>query len=79
MDELTDEQIATALARGRQAQETEPRAASVRYDRDTGRIEITLENDTIVQIPARMLQGLSGATPAAICGPRWAASRPEPS
>lgn len=62
--------VARARGMERVAQSTEPRAATVTYDRDTGRIVIELINDTIVQIPARLLQGLQGADPCAIADVR---------
>lgn len=60
--ELTDEEIAAANERGRIADLTEPRAASARYDRKSGRIVIDLTNGSTFMFPARMAQGLSDAS-----------------
>ena len=60
--ELTDEEIAAANERGRIADLTEPRAASARFDRKSGRIIIDLTNGSTFMFPARMAQGLTDAT-----------------
>lgn len=62
MAELTDTEIDAALERGRAASVTEPRAASVRYDRALGRIIIDLTNGCTFSFPPRLAQGLEAAT-----------------
>ncbi len=58
-----ERQYAEAVERGRIAAETEPRAASARYDRATGRVEIELKTGCLYAFPARLAQGLRDATP----------------
>lgn len=62
MAELTDTEIDAALKRGRAASVTEPRAASVRYDRTLGRIVIDLTNGCTFSFPPKLAQGLEAAT-----------------
>lgn len=62
MAELTDKQIDTALARGRAAASSEPRAASARYDRRLERIVVELTNGCTFAFPPRLAQGLEEAT-----------------
>ena len=62
MVELTDAQIDAAAERGRIAHETEPRAASVRYDRQLGRVIVDLTNGCTFAFPPRLAQGLESAT-----------------
>jgi hypothetical protein len=62
MAELTDEEIAAAMERGRIAEATEPRAKSARYDRKSGRIVVELKNGCVFAFPARLAQGLENAT-----------------
>lgn len=62
MDELTDSAIDAAMERGRVARETEPRAATVRYDKQLGRIVIDLTNGCTFAFPPRLAQGLEAAT-----------------
>ncbi len=62
MVELTREEYAAAVERGRIAEETEPRAISARYDRKSGRIVVELKNNCLFAFPARMAQGLENAT-----------------
>ena len=50
------------VERGRIAEETEPRAKSVRYDRKSGRVIVDLKNDCTFSFPARLAQGLENAT-----------------
>lgn len=59
---LKDAEIEAALERGRIAQQTEPRAASARYDRKSGRIVVKLTNSCTFAFPPRMAQGLETAT-----------------
>ncbi|MGN7751633.1 DUF2442 domain-containing protein [Sinorhizobium sp. 22678] len=58
MAELTDTQIEAALESGRMARETEPRAASARYDERSGRIVVELTNGCTFAFPPRLAQGL---------------------
>jgi hypothetical protein len=62
MAELTDQEIDAALARGRDAASTEPRAASARYDRRIDRIVVELTNGCTFAFPPRIVQGLEQAT-----------------
>jgi hypothetical protein len=62
MADLTDTEIDAALERGRIAQQSEPRAASARYDRKTGRVIVELTNGCIFAFPPCMAQGLEAAT-----------------
>jgi hypothetical protein len=62
MVEVTDAQIEAATERGRIARETEPRAASARYDRELGRVIVDLTNGGAFAFPPRMAQGLESAT-----------------
>lgn len=59
---ITDEEIAEATRRGEEADRTEPRAISVRYDRRSGRVVINLRNGSMFAFPARLVQGLQDAT-----------------
>ena len=61
MADLTDAEIDAALERGRIAQQTEPRAASARYDRKSGRIIVELTNGCTFAFPPHMAQGLETA------------------
>ncbi|MDE2007518.1 MAG: DUF2442 domain-containing protein [Rhodospirillales bacterium] len=62
MAELTDVEIDAALERGRLVRRTEPRAATVRYDRRTGKVVVELTNGCSFAFPARAVQGLADAT-----------------
>jgi len=62
MAELTDSEINAAIERGRIAQQTEPRADSVRYDKRNDRIIVELTNGCIFSFPPRVAQGLETAT-----------------
>ena len=62
MAELTDARIDAAIERGRSARLTEPRAASVRYDRALGRVIVELTNGCSFTFPPRLAQGLESAT-----------------
>ena len=48
--------------KGRKVLETEPRAASARYDRDTGRVVIDLVNGCTYAFPAELVHDLQGAS-----------------
>lgn len=62
MAELTDAVIDAALERGVVAHTNEPRAATARYDRASGRIIVDLENGCTFAFPPRLAQGLEGAS-----------------
>jgi len=62
MTEPTDAQIDIALARGKAARLTEPRAASARYDRQLDRVIVDLTNGCTFAFPPRLAQGLETAT-----------------
>lgn len=58
---LTDAQIDAAEARGRELMEREPRAVAARFDRQSGRVELTLANGCAYAFPAHLVQDLQGA------------------
>jgi hypothetical protein len=60
---VSDAEIRAALQRGRQADRTEPRAASARYDAESERVVLELTNGCSFAFPAELGQGLSGASP----------------
>lgn len=62
MVEITDAQIDAALERGKRALETEPRAATARYDRQLDRVIVDLTNGCTFAFPPRIAQGLETAT-----------------
>ncbi|HEX8222259.1 MAG TPA: DUF2442 domain-containing protein [Allosphingosinicella sp.] len=62
----SDEQLAAAEVRGRTMLETEPRAASARYDSLTGRIVVELTNGCTFAFPARRIEELETASDAEI-------------
>lgn len=62
MAELTDTVINAAIERGHIAQQTEPRAEAVRYDRRNSRIIIDLTNGCTFAFPPSVAQGLETAT-----------------
>lgn len=62
MVEITDVQIDAALERGKLALETEPRAATARYDRQLDRVIVDLTNGCTFAFPPRIAQGLETAT-----------------
>jgi hypothetical protein len=62
MAELTDKEIDEALARGRAAASSEPRAAKAHYDRRLRRILIELTNGCTFAFPPHLAQGLEQAT-----------------
>ena len=63
MAEITNTQIDAALARGKHVLETEPRAESVRYDRQVDRVIVELTNGCAFAFPPRFAQGLEQASP----------------
>jgi hypothetical protein len=64
MAELTNAEIDAALARGKIARATEPRAAKARYDRKLDRIIVDLTNGCTFAFPPRLAQGLETASDA---------------
>lgn len=62
MAELTDAEIDAALERGRMAEQSEPRAATVRYDRSNSRMIVDLTNGCTFAFPPRLAQGLEAAS-----------------
>jgi hypothetical protein len=62
MADISDAQIDAALHRGKQALETEPRAASARYDPKLDRVVVDLTNGCTFAFPPRLAQGLETAT-----------------
>jgi Protein of unknown function (DUF2442) len=65
-DEELQRQYVAGVEAGRIAEMTEPRATSVRYNRDSGRIELELRNGCFFAFPAEIVQGLQGASPEQI-------------
>jgi hypothetical protein len=68
MANLLDAQFEAAAARGHKMLETEPRAASVRYERETGRVVIDLVNGCTYAFPAQLVQDLQGASQEDLAG-----------
>jgi hypothetical protein len=62
MAEITDAELDRASQLGAALAKSEPRAASARYDRSTGRIIVELTNGSAFAFPARLGQGLEAAT-----------------
>ena len=56
-------QIPEARERARIADQTEPRAVSARYNRETGRVELELRNGCLFAFPTEIVQDLRGASP----------------
>ncbi|SKB12218.1 conserved hypothetical protein [Planktothrix sp. PCC 11201] len=65
--ELTEENLLEEIAKAKQAwqeaEATEPRAISVKYNQDQDLIIIHLKNGSIFSFPPRLAQGLADATP----------------
>lgn len=59
-------QYERAVEAERVADRTEPRARSVRYERETGRIVVELKSGAAFAVPAATLPELDGATPEAL-------------
>lgn len=62
MAELTDAEIDAALERGRRLHAREPRAARAAFDPETGKVTVDLTNGCAFSFPARLVQGLEGAS-----------------
>jgi hypothetical protein len=58
----TDAELEAAEARGRAMLETEPRAVSARYGRETGRVTVELANGCVYAFPTHLVQELSEAS-----------------
>jgi len=56
-----DRELEAAEARGREMLASEPRAASARFDRVSGRVVIELVNGCSYAFPAKLVQDLQGA------------------
>ena len=63
MANLTDKDFEAAKARGKRLLGTEPRAVSVRYSRETGRVTIELANGCAYVFPTDLVQDLGDASP----------------
>jgi hypothetical protein len=63
MADIDDARIDAAFARGKNAMEVEPRAASARYDRPLDRVIVDLTNGCMFAFPPGIAQGLEQATP----------------
>ena len=61
MAELTDKDIDDALARGKSARASEPRALSARFDTRSSRMIVDLTNGCTFAFPPRLVQGLEDA------------------
>jgi hypothetical protein len=68
MANLTDAGFEAAEARGQAMLESEPRAASARYDRTTNRVTVDLVNGCTYVFPAHLVQDLNEAGPEDLAG-----------
>lgn len=59
---LTDANFEAAEARGRTLLDSEPRAASARYDRASGKVILDLINGCTYTFPVHLVQDLQGAS-----------------
>ena len=62
----SDGQMESAIARGREKMERDPRATAARFDTDSGRVLVELNNGCTFAFPARKVQGLEDASDAEI-------------
>lgn len=62
MVDVTDAENAAAEERGRIVRETQPHAASARYDAQSDRIIVELTNGAIFAFPPRLAEGLAEAS-----------------
>ena len=62
MANLTDAEFKAAKARGQGMLETEPRALSAQYSRETGRVTVELVNGCVYVFPTHLVQDLSDAS-----------------
>lgn len=65
---VSDDEIRAALQRGREADATEPRALSARYDAASHRVMVELTNGVLLAFPAGFGQGLRGASAEELAG-----------
>ena len=61
MADITDAELDAAIERGKRNLESEPRAASARYDRQLDRLVVELSNGCTFAFPPRLAQGLEHA------------------
>lgn len=61
---ILKKQITRARKAARDADATEPRVASARYDHESHRIVIDLKNGATFFVPVAMLEGFANASPA---------------
>lgn len=75
-EEELDRQHLEAQEHGQEQLQTEPQARSVTYDPQKAQLVIELKSGVTVLLPTHLLQGLTGASPAALAdvhlGPRGA-------
>ena len=62
----SDAQAEAAIARGREKMERDPHATAARYDGDSGRVLVELNNGCTFAFPAHKVQGLEDASDAEI-------------
>ena len=62
----SDGQADASLARGREKMARDPRATAARFDADSGRVLVELNNGCTFAFPARKVQGLEDARDAEI-------------
>jgi len=66
MAELTKKAFQAAESRGREMLANEPRAVSARYDMDSGRVVVELNNGSAYAFPPRLVEDLQGADEATL-------------
>ena len=66
MVDQSDAEFRAATDRGREMVESEPRAVSASYDRETGRITVELANDCTFIFPAHLAEELHGTDDEAL-------------
>jgi hypothetical protein len=74
MADLTDTAIDAAIEHGKALRETEPRAASVRYDRQSDPVIVDLTNGSTFAFPPRLAPGSKRRHPTNF--PKWRYSDP---
>lgn len=65
--DLTD-QLDRAIAKGAALANRVPQARAVRFDRETGQVEVDLSNGCRFAFPSRLIEGLQGQSAADIAG-----------
>jgi uncharacterized protein DUF2442 len=68
MATVTDAQLKTAEARGRNMLEAAPRALAARYDKATNRVTIDLVNGCSYAFPAQLVRDLQGVSAKDLAG-----------